>query len=190
MRDFEQWAGSDWQIARASTGAELAIGMQALTSLHSERWSIEGSGGVFESARFRAFHEAVMPALLQSGALDLKWLSVRGEPIAAAYSIIWRNKLYFYQSGRRIEVPKGIRPGIVMHAFAIRAAIAAGVREYDFLNGNSRYKMDLALATRPIVRLRAARASVAEVARVTTELAVDHARLLRGRMKRFFAASP
>ena len=62
---------------------------------------------------------------------------------------------YFYQSGRRVDVPKAVRPGIALHALAIRASIESGLREYDFLAGASRYKRELALATRPLVTLRA-----------------------------------
>ena len=47
-----------------------------------------------------------MPALLKAGALDLRWLNVRGVPVAAAYNIVWRNKIHFYQSGRRLDVQR------------------------------------------------------------------------------------
>ena len=87
--------------------------------------------------------------------LELLWLVVRGEPIAASYNVVFGNKVYFYQSGRRMDVPKAVRPGIAMHALAIQRSIEAGRREYDFLQGASRYKRDLALASRALVTLRA-----------------------------------
>ena len=43
--------------------------------------------------------------------------------------------------------------------------MAAGRREYDFLAGTSRYKMDLALATRPLFTLRGGRPGWREQAR-------------------------
>jgi CelD/BcsL family acetyltransferase involved in cellulose biosynthesis len=55
------------------------------------------------------------------------------------------------------EVPHGIRPGIVLHAYAIKAAIAAGREEYDFLSGASQYKLQMSTATRPLMNLRASR---------------------------------
>ena len=42
-----------------------------------------------------------------------------GAPIAALYNFIWEGKVSFYQSGRKVDVPKNIRPGIVIHAYAI-----------------------------------------------------------------------
>jgi CelD/BcsL family acetyltransferase involved in cellulose biosynthesis len=52
---------------------------------------------------------------------------------------------------------------------AIRRAIEAGRREFDFLGGNDLYKKQLALASRPLVELRLARPVVAERARLLVE---------------------
>jgi CelD/BcsL family acetyltransferase involved in cellulose biosynthesis len=180
LRELDGWAGSDgWERRVARTRDELAEGTAILRSLHSERWTAAGRSGVFASRRFTQFHEEVMPRLLagEDGAsLELSWLSVRGEPIAAAYNVVYRDKVYFYQSGRRLDVPKGIRPGIALHALALRASIEAGRREYDFLAGTSRYKRDLALALRPLVTLRAVapglRARAVEAARSMAERAI------------------
>jgi CelD/BcsL family acetyltransferase involved in cellulose biosynthesis len=95
-----------------------------------------------------------MPWLLKRGALDLTWLCVRDQPVAASYSIVWNRKVHHYQGGRSPQVPRGVRPGLVLHAHNIQAAIAAGLREYDFLGGMSRYKIEMATATRPLMRVR------------------------------------
>lgn len=154
LRDVERWAEGDLVLHAAHTPAELAVGRRVLGALHAERW---GGGGAFASPRFRAFHDEVMPALLARGALDLCWLSARGAPIAAAYGVVWRDKVYFYQAGRSLDLPRGLRPGIALHALLVRRAIEAGRREYDFLEGRSRYKRQLADGARSVVRLRAVR---------------------------------
>lgn len=182
MRDLEAWAGGALRFERARTRAELERGRDILIRLHAERWASEGREGVFSSPRFRMFHDEVMPALLDRGALDLSWIEARGEPIAALYNLVWQNKLYFYQSGRKVDLPKGLRPGIAIHAYAIRAAIQEGRREYDFLDSPSRYKLDLALGARPIVELRAARPSVGDSARRAAEHAAQHLRVLKRRI--------
>ncbi len=181
MRDFDRWAGTTTRIERAQTPEELARGIRILLALHAERWRRNGVSGAFSAPRFQAFHEAVMPELLAAHALELVWISVHDEPIAVSYNVVWDNKIHFYQSGRSINVPRGIRPGIVMHAHAIRAAIAAGYREYDFLSGDAhaRYKADLATDARPIVHLRALRPSITAAARRATELAIDQVRAFR-----------
>jgi CelD/BcsL family acetyltransferase involved in cellulose biosynthesis len=188
LRELVAWSGGHWELRRARTPGDLEEGAAVLRALHAERWSAEGRSGVFASARFRAFHDTVMPRLLagEDGAsLDLSWLVVRGSPVAASYSIVYRGKLHFYQSGRSAEAPKAVRPGIALHAMGIRAAIEAGLREYDFLGGAARYKRELSLATRPLVALRAVGPSVrargVEAVRALTDGAISRLRTIRGR---------
>ena len=186
LRDFAAFAGEPPRAHFAQNASELKEGQRILKALHQERWSEGGDpeAGVFRSPRFSAFHDGVMPKLLEAGALELGWLSARGEPFAAVYNSFWNVKVYFYQSGLKLEVPKGIRPGIVLHALAIERAIAAGLREYDFLAGDSQYKLQLALATRPLVEVRAVRAPLRERARLLTAFAIARSRTLRARLRR------
>lgn len=177
LRDVERWADGDVTLRVASTPAELEEGRRLLLQLHGERWR---GGGAFGSPRFRAFHDQVMPALHRRGALSLAWLVVRGAPIAAAYGIVWRSKLYFYQAGRSLDVPRGVRPGIALHASMVRRAIQDGITEYDFLEGHSRYKRQLATSARSLVRLRAARpeSRLRERARTLCDRGLSEGRML------------
>jgi len=179
LRNFEAWAGSESKFVRATTPAELERGKRILIDLHRQRWGSENGAGTFRSGRYLAFHDAVMPALLGQQALDLSWLTVRGEPVAAMYNIVWNNKVYFYQCGRNLDVPKSVRPGGVLLAHSIREAIAAGRREFDFLGGVSLYKLQLANARRPLVRLRVARPGFVEALRWTAEYCIAHNRRVR-----------
>jgi CelD/BcsL family acetyltransferase involved in cellulose biosynthesis len=190
LRELDAWSKGQWELRRARGQRELEEGAEVLRALHAERWRAEGRSGVFASARFCAFHESVMPRLLagEDGAsLDLSWLLVRGSPIAASYSIVYRGKLHFYQSGRSVDTPKGVRPGIALHAMGIRTAIESGLKEYDFLGGLTRYKRELSLATRPLVALRAVgpslRARSVEAVRALTEGAISQARTIRARFR-------
>lgn len=178
-RDLEAWAGAPIEHRLARTAGELEEGTAILRRLHGERWSARGEQGNFEGPLFRAFHGAVMPELLARGALRLSWILARGEPLAALYSIVWGGKLHFYQGGRRVDLPPKLRPGIVAHAMAIEHAIGEGLREYDFLGGEMRYKQQLATGSRALVDLRAARPSLRERLRVAGEAALDGARGLR-----------
>ena len=179
LRDFERWADGSMRVFRATTREDVSRGLVVLKALHTERWIGAGKSGAFASMRFCAFHESVMPALLDEGALELSWITVRGDPVAAIYNIIWGKKVHFYQAGRAVAVPRNIRPGVVMHTHAIQSAIAAGLEEYDFLQGSARYKSELALASRPIVNLTAVRPSFNDAVRRATELAIEQVRALR-----------
>ncbi len=156
MRELEKWAGPDgYTLKLATTKAELKEGFFILRALHGERWSAQRS--LFESYRFSAFHADVMRKFFAGvdAKLELMWLEVKGTPIAAVYNILYDRKIHFYQSGRKLDVPKAVRPGIAVHVLAIQRAIEMGYREYDFLNGASAYKSQLALARRPLVSIQA-----------------------------------
>jgi CelD/BcsL family acetyltransferase involved in cellulose biosynthesis len=156
LRYFDEWAPGAWQLRTATDAASLAEGRAALIALHTGRW--EGTGkGTFKAPRFLAFHDAMMPALLAEGKLQLSWLLARGEPVAAAYNIVHAGKVWYYQTGRRMDVPAKIRPGVVLVLMLIRDAIEKGHREFDFLPGEATYKDQLGTATRSIIRLRVAR---------------------------------
>src|SRR4051794_32185133 len=86
LRDFEQWAGDAAVFRRASTPEEVEVGKRILRELHHERWDGTG-GGTFRSPLFLEFHDRVMRRLFDAGALDLLWVTVRGEPVAATYSL-------------------------------------------------------------------------------------------------------
>jgi hypothetical protein len=179
LRDFERWAGGDFELRRAETRSDLALGKSVLEALHAERWRAAGKPGVFASSRFRAFHDEMMDRLLDEEAIDLSWLSVRGRPVAASYNVIWHGKVHFYQGGRTLDVPKNVRPGIVLHAYSIRRAIEAGFSEYDFLGGTSQYKLDLATNVRRLACLRAVRARLKEGVRGAAEKSLARMKRLR-----------
>ena len=166
LRDFERWAGKNWKVEVARGHADLAPGKAILQRLHEHRWKDDGA---FASCLFSRFHDLVMPELLDRGELDLRWLVVNGERIAASYCVAHDNRLYYVQGGRATDVPKGVRPGIVLHLHTIRAAIEAGRLEYDFLGGDARYKDQLSTAVRPLIELRVMRPSLPGAARSAVE---------------------
>jgi CelD/BcsL family acetyltransferase involved in cellulose biosynthesis len=176
LRDFDKWAGTAATVERVRSPADIAKGQGILVSLHEERWKAAGRSGVFASRLFSDFHTAVLPELLARDAVELAWLEVRGQPVAVAYNFVWDNRVLFYQGGRTVAVPKGVRPGIVLHAHLIKAAIEAGRSEYDFLPGESQYKRQLATASLPVVALRVVRAVVRDLACRALERGVDYLR--------------
>jgi CelD/BcsL family acetyltransferase involved in cellulose biosynthesis len=179
LRDFESWAAGTQRLERAETVEELPRALSLIESLHGERWASAGHDGAFSSSKFRAFHGAVAPELLRAGELDLLWLTAHGAPIAAAYNLVRGGKVRFYQSGRALGLPPKIRPGVVLHSYAVRRAIERGLVEYDFLGGARLYKTQLALASRPLVQLRVTRAPMLEGVRVLAEAGIGRAAALR-----------
>jgi CelD/BcsL family acetyltransferase involved in cellulose biosynthesis len=185
QRDFDTWADGKARFHRATSPAEVTEAAALLRTLHGERWGDGGRpGGAFQSLRFDRFHRRVLPELAGRGAAEICWLSVRGEPVAVNYSLVWNRKVYFYQCGRRLGLPGKVRAGVVLHAEAIRAAISAGCREYDFLGGPAQYKQQLALGSRPLVQCRVTRSRWREHGRRLFEWGRDCLRRFRRRATR------
>jgi CelD/BcsL family acetyltransferase involved in cellulose biosynthesis len=181
LRQFEQWSGQPLVLEHADNAASLERGIEILVELHQHRWEQEGQPGAFASKRFSQFHREVMPELLVRDALQLVWLSARGRPVAALYNVIWEGRAHFYQGGRATDVPTAVRPGLIIHLLAIAAGIARGLREYDFLAGDSRYKEELSLAHRSLVDVRVTRPGcVREATRTMLKKGVRHVRRLTG----------
>jgi hypothetical protein len=164
MRDFVRWVGpAGFQRHRAIDFETLSTGMNALISLHTQRWAQAGHGGAFASRRFREFHLEYTQNALASGQLDLTWITVDGDPVAAQYNIIDGDQVSFYQCGRRIDLPKRVRLGTVMLILSLQDAITRGSRVYDFLGGEAQYKSIFANGSRPLTRVRIGRPQTREL---------------------------
>jgi CelD/BcsL family acetyltransferase involved in cellulose biosynthesis len=179
-RDFDAWAAGTARIDICNSVASFPAAKHALSTLHGERWADAGHTGVFTSARFAAFHDQAMADLLGRGALRLLTLSAHGRAVAALYNFVWNGRVYFYQSGRAVDLPQSLRPGIVAHAAAIDAAHAEGLTAYDFLGGASQYKRKLSTELRPLVALRVSRAPARDA---ISELARRAVRAVRSRLQ-------
>lgn len=161
LRDFEAWSQGAHELVRAQTPTELSRGITILEKLHQERWTAEDHAGAFASPLFSAFHRDVIPRLQQQRSVDLCWLEVHGKPVAALYNLLGDGDgcLRFYQSGRSVDVPKNVPIGSIIHLLNIQWCIEQGFREYDFLGGLRRYKLELSTDVRPLLELRVTRHS-------------------------------
>ena len=133
LRDFADWAGTEQEVCRAGCVEELEGFKQTLIALHTLRW--QQDGGVFRSADFLSFHDEIMAWAVARQSLELAVLRMRGEPIAAAYNIVWNGKVHYYQAGRRLDLPSSVRPGLALLAQLLQGHIAAGRRRVRFPPG-------------------------------------------------------
>lgn len=179
LRAFDRWAGGPTRLERVADPGDLEKGKRILVSLHHARWEKDAQSGVFRSPHYVRFHDLIMARLLERGCLELCWLSVRGKPVAVLYGLAWGGKVYAYQMGRCPDVPSNVRPGAVLLAHAIRAAIEAGRREFDLLASEAPFKTQLALASRPLLCVRAVRPGLVEHARRAADHCARRLRLLR-----------
>lgn len=164
VSDFESWAAGlgGHTFERVDRPADLPRGLETLIALHAARW---GASHLFTSRRFHRFHEEVTRSMIEGvdAKLDL-WILRAGErPVAALYNIAAGRTVSNYQAGRVMDLPRGIKPGIVANVYALKQAIADGFTEYDFLPGEALYKHQLGNAELPVVTLRVSRSDARAV---------------------------
>jgi hypothetical protein len=157
LSELEAWAGSrEVNLVAATDAASLARGWAIFQQLHGARWAARRPRGLFSSERFARFHEEVHQHLFDRNRLDLLWLEVGGEPVAALYNLREGTRTQVYQSGRIVDdLPSRLSLGTAVHAHAIRRAIDRGDTEYDFLGGATLYKRQFATDQRDLVDRRA-----------------------------------
>jgi CelD/BcsL family acetyltransferase involved in cellulose biosynthesis len=132
-------------LSHPASLAEAEQWFTALVALHGQSWRRRGGVGAFAQPWIRRFHAALLPRVFARGELDLVRLAAGEMAIGYLYNFRLNGRVYAYQSGlaERLEAPQE-KPGLCLHALAIREAAGRGDQVYDFLAGDARYKRSLA----------------------------------------------
>jgi CelD/BcsL family acetyltransferase involved in cellulose biosynthesis len=120
----------------------LAI-LDELIDLHQRRWREAGEAGAFAGERFKGFHHDLVERLLPSGRVVLFRVAAEQGTVGCLYSFVEGERVLFYQSGFGSFGDNKLKPGLVAHALCMQACADHGLREYNFLAGESRYKREL-----------------------------------------------
>lgn len=113
--------------------------MDWLFRLHNASWKNRNMPGLLEESTLQNFHRDAAEDLLGLGALRLYALKHDERIIAAVYSLIKNNRLYYYIGGFDPAFSK-YSPGSVILLEIIESAISEGIRKFDFLRGREDYK--------------------------------------------------
>lgn len=124
---------------RVDTVAGLAATFPVLVELHQAVRTARGDRGAFADPRLAQFHADVAERFLRAGMLRFYVLEVDGRVVAAINC--WRrgDRVAFLHTGYD-EAFARHSPGMLVLAHAIRASIAEGATEFDFLRGDEAYK--------------------------------------------------
>jgi len=128
--------------------------LAALAELHQSYWNARGKPGAFAEPFFGRFHQTLLHRASDRQSIDL--IRIRaGERVAGyLYNFVHEGWVAAYQSGFDFGPDADrLRPGLVCHLMAIQHYAQAGIRRYDFLGGEARYKRSLANAEIPLVWL-------------------------------------
>jgi CelD/BcsL family acetyltransferase involved in cellulose biosynthesis len=135
------------QLDVAATHEEADIFLDRLADLHQLYWTGRGKPGAFADPFFGRFHHALLRRACDEQSVDLIRVSAGDRTVGYLYNFVHRDWVAAYQSGFDFGPDADrLRPGMICHLLAIEHYRRAGVRRYDFLGGDARYKRSFANA--------------------------------------------
>jgi CelD/BcsL family acetyltransferase involved in cellulose biosynthesis len=137
-------------LTSASTLEEALSWLRELARLHNARWEAKGMKGSFAHAAVLDFHERFIRRMWPLGSVDLVRVRAGDEDMGYLYNFLVEGKVLFFQSGFAYVDDARFKPGLLTHSFAIAHYLAKGMREYDFLAGDARYKRSLGKSLRTL----------------------------------------
>jgi CelD/BcsL family acetyltransferase involved in cellulose biosynthesis len=155
-RSFRDWGTiGDLSLEIAKTADEATSYFDALKVLHQRYWTGRGQRGAFAAPFFDRFHRALMSRPAAGQAVDVVRVTAGARVVGYLYNLIHDGWIASYQSGFDFGADADrLRPGLICHALAIDHYRHAGMRAYDFLGGEARYKRSLANAERELLWLK------------------------------------
>src|SRR6185437_14045866 len=117
----------------------IAAALEHLFRLHNQRRLQKQDRGIFESARLRAFHSAAAAKLGASGQVRVYLLRTPAAVLAALYGFQVEHRFLYFQSGFDPAMAE-VSPGTVLLSAVIEDCIRRGLRRFEFLRGDERYK--------------------------------------------------
>jgi len=129
--------------------SEIATGMDTLLALMRRS---RGDKEEFLTPTMEAFFREIATTFAALGMLRLSTLRVGGNDVAMTFAFEDDEAVYLYNSGYDPDYAH-LAAGLVSKAFALRAAIQAGKKRFDFLRGSEDYKRRLGGIDRELVTL-------------------------------------
>jgi CelD/BcsL family acetyltransferase involved in cellulose biosynthesis len=130
----------DWTLTQLATREELLEGFDQLVRLHDVHWKSRGEPGTFGSPELTAFYRELALALFDRGWMRLNRLMAGGKVVSVEYAFEFRKRFHVFTNGTDFDA--GVESaGAVLQYLLIERAIAAGMREYDFMWGEEEYKL-------------------------------------------------
>jgi CelD/BcsL family acetyltransferase involved in cellulose biosynthesis len=147
MHRAEESAHVDWQWV---TAADFEAGLATFVQLHK---ASHPDKDAFMDEQMQRFFRAVARAALDQGWLRLSILRFNGQPVASYLCFDYGGDRLVYNSGFDLSAYADLGPGIVAVGYLIEDAIQHGLKRFDFLQGNERYKYEFGAVDTEVLRL-------------------------------------
>ena len=129
--------------------AEVDKFLSLMASSHPEKAQF------LENEQHVSFFKSIVPAAAEAGWLQLNFLEVMGEPVAAYVNFDYNNQILVYNSGLAPGKAGALSPGIVLLSYNIEHAIENKREVFDFLRGDEQYKYKMGGQNTEIYNLKA-----------------------------------
>ncbi|MBA4395873.1 MAG: hypothetical protein C0394_00565 [Syntrophus sp. (in: bacteria)] len=142
------------QLETATDVQEAMNIFDEMVALHEQAWTTRGVEGAFSTEYLYQFHKNLILKRFMHNEIQMLRITCGDQTAGCLYNFVYRNNVYFYQSGINYNLDNQLKPGYLSHVEAIRHNLAAGRHVYDFLGGEERYKMSLATHHNRLIWMR------------------------------------
>lgn len=141
----------NWYIVGEQHDLQAEIGkfLKLMASSHPEK------AAFLEDPQHVDFFNQIVPAAAEAGWLQLAFLEVAGEAVAAYVNFDYNNHIMVYNSGLNPDKAAALSPGILLLAYTIEHAIKEGRAVFDYLRGDEQYKYRMGGQDTKIFNLKA-----------------------------------
>lgn len=101
------------------------------------------------------FFKSIVPAAAEAGWLQMNFLELMGEPVAAYVNFDYNDQILVYNSGLDPQKAAALSPGIVLLSYNIEHAIENKREIFDFLRGDEQYKYKMGGQDTEVFNLKA-----------------------------------
>jgi hypothetical protein len=133
-------------VTSAKTVEQALDLLENLFEFHKQRWQNSGKPSSLESVHLKEFHRKFVRAAFHTGQIGLYEIIQNGVCLGYIYGFLRLRRFYFYQSGFNYQAAPNAKPGLVAHYSVMQHLFNQGFLHYDFLAGQSQYKLSLSNA--------------------------------------------
>jgi CelD/BcsL family acetyltransferase involved in cellulose biosynthesis len=130
-------------------GPDLDRDIETFIALHRKSHPAKHA---FMTAEMQDFFRAIARVLAEAGWLQLSFLEVDGQAVAAYFCMDYGGSILVYNSGYDPGAVPQLSPGWVLLSDVIRHAIELGRETFDFLQGDEDYKHRFGGVDTPVYR--------------------------------------
>lgn len=144
QRRMEEIGPVEYKVFGPEEEAQAGIALDDFLGEHSKRWPL--------AYKAPGFHAALLHRGLETGLVHFSELRIGGQTASWHLGFVGRDRFYYYMPAHREEFAKLSPSKVLMHHCMVDC-LQRGIKTFDFLRGNERYKTEWTDQAEPIYAL-------------------------------------